>query len=385
MTRGSRRQFLRDAFASLGALVVGSSFVRCDCARRVHDLGNLGEPDARGLRLPEGFTARIVARSGEPVEGTRYAWHVSPDGGATFAAPDGGWIYVSNSEDHRGGASALRFDPTGKLVDAYSILSGTQLNCAGGPTPWGTWLSCEERPRGLVWECDPFGERPAVARHALGRFRHEAVAVDPKRQQLYLTEDISDGRLYRFTPDEVVDGRADLGSGTLHAMRVDEKTGVVEWQRVPDPSASAKPTHRQLSESTAFDGGEGITYHDGVVYFTTKGDNRVWAYDIERGTLAILYDEARADHPLLSGVDNVTTTKSGDVVVAEDGGDMKLVALSPTGKPTAMLQIVGHGGSEITGPAFDPSGTRLYFSSQRGAGGHGRYGITYEVTGPFST
>jgi secreted PhoX family phosphatase len=133
--------------------------------------------------------------------------------------------------------------------------------------------------------------------------------------------------------------------------------------------------------STAFNGGEGIWYHAGTVYFTTKGDNRVWAYDAAAASLAILYDDDNYSPPPLTGVDNVTVTPGGYVLVAEDGGNMQIVAIAPGGEIGPVLQLIGHDSSEITGPALDPSGTRLYFSSQRGAGGG--IGVTFEVTGPF--
>jgi secreted PhoX family phosphatase len=355
---------------------------------RLSEPGPLGPPDRNGLRLPAGFRSRIVARSGQrPVAGRDFVWHDAPDGGATFATSDGGWIYVSNAEvgNNGGGASALRFDARGDLIDAYRILEKTSLNCAGGPTPWGTWLSCEEHPRGLVWECDPQGQTPARSWPALGAFTHEAVAIDPATMQAYLTEDFPDGRWYRFTPDrrDTGSGFPDLSSGRLEAAEWDEASGVVQWHRVIDPQGETTPTRLQVARTTAFRGGEGCWYAQGTVYFTTKQDNRVWAFDIATQRLRILYDAARVADPVLVGVDNVTTSAAGEVIVAEDGGDMQIVAISTKGV-APIMQIEGHRQSEVTGPAFDPSGTRLYFSSQRGASGFSSDGVTYEVSGPFS-
>ena len=128
--------------------------------------------------------------------------------------------------DGAGGASAIRFDVDGEVVDAYRVLDGTTANCAGGPTPWGTWLSCEERSDGLgrCGRRDPTGATPGEARPALGRWAHEAVAVDPDGEALYLTEDNPAGHLYRFTPDSY----PDLGAGQLDAAVVDA-AGAVTW------------------------------------------------------------------------------------------------------------------------------------------------------------
>lgn len=346
----------------------------------IGDIGPLEAPDALGLALPAGFTARIVATTSQTVAPSGYVWHTAPDGGATFITEDSGWIYVSNSEVPLvGGVGALRFSPSGELIDAYRILDETNINCAGGLTPWHTWLSCEETDRGQVYECDPWGEHPAVLRPALGTFKHEAAAVDPASGYLYLSEDQGDGGFYRFIPAGMTSaGFPDLTAGELQIAQLDGEN--VTWLTVPDPQLEGDTPTREQVDSTPFDGGEGIWFHANVVYMTTKGDNRLWAYDVVAETMTILYDDDTSATPILSGVDNVTVSCCGDVLVAEDGGDMQICVVLPSGEVRALVQISGQDGSEITGPAFDPSGTRLYFSSQRGIDGAG---ITYEVTGPF--
>lgn len=381
-----RREFLRRASLSVAVgVVAGASGWRRALAgipaqTGPGPYGPLLAPDENGIMLPAGFRSRVIVRAGETIGPRGYRWPVFPDGGAVFRVRDGGWIYAVNSEwfpPAGGGVSALRFDARGQVVDAYSICSGTIINCAGGATPWGTWLSCEEHPAGRVWECDPSGRRSAVARDALGTFQHEAVAVDRRGRRLYLTEDVSDGRFYRFTPR--VWGR--LEAGGLLEVAVVGQGGAVTWRPVPEPNPSdvnANPTRRQVPESTVFRGGEGIVYRRGHVYFTTKGDNRVWAYDARRQRVQVFYDRELDPARTLGGVDNVAAAGSGDLVVAEDGDNLELVLLSPGGVVSPLLRVTGQDGSELTGPAFAP-GNRLYFNSQRGNG----QGITYEVVGPF--
>ncbi|MGE4064141.1 MAG: alkaline phosphatase PhoX [Rhodospirillaceae bacterium] len=328
--------------------------------------------------FPQGMSLRIVARSGKAaVPGGRYPWHAAPDGGACFAAPGGGWIYVSNSEvpGRRGGAGALRFDAGGAVVDSYPVLEGTSVNCAGGKTPWGTWLSCEESGDfGLVHECDPLGVKPAVVRPGLGAFSHEAAAIDPATGIAYLTEDRPDGCLYRFVPQ----APGDLSTGRLEvAMREDHR---LTWTRIPDPTGMTAPLRRQVAGAALFSGGEGIVYTAGKIFFTTKGDNRVWAHTLAGGELAVIYDARVAPHPILRGVDNIEVSPSGELLIAEDGGDMQIVGLGRDFTPYPLVMLHGQDNSEIAGPAFSPDGKRLYFSSQRGPEGRSEDGITYELT-----
>ena len=393
-----RRQMLRYGFCGVGILITGSSLwgyagrsrpnQRPASTNNIPNLGPLGEPDENGVRLPAGFTSRIVARSGQPaLSGAEYTWHPAPDGGATFPVDDGGWVYVSNSEmeGSAGGVGALRFDVNGNLIDAYPLLQNTNRNCAGGPTPWGTWLSCEEVGNGQVWECDPLGRQMAVVRPALGTFRHEAAAVDSVRDHLYLTEDRRDGRFYRFTADACTPfGFPDLSSGKLEVARViDSEEGQVVWHGIPDPLAFSTPTRRQVPESTSFNGGEGIWYHNGIIYFATTGDARVWAYNTSAQSIVIIYDDDLFENAELTDIDNITVSSDGDVLVADASGDMQIVAITPQRKLIPIVQVVGHISSEIAGPAFTPLGDRLYFSSQRGETGSDGDGLTFEITGPF--
>ena len=379
-----RREFLKMAGIGFSAFLSGG--FRANGAEglgrfsALRDVGTLLPPDLNGIRLPSGFRSRVVARSGaSPIDGAR-AWHGAPDGGGVFAQPDGGWIYVSNSEIFgKGGAGALRFSSSGTLVDSYPILENTSQNCAGGTTPWGTWLSCEETRSGQVYECDPTGANPAIPRPTLGVFSHEAVAVDEASGYLFLTEDRPDGGFYRFVPSR---GLPDISRGKLEIAVVENIAGedIVTWREVPDPLARTIATRKQVKGYQPFRGGEGVIIHERTVFFSTKRDNRVWAYNIESHQLSLAYDLATSASPVLSGVDNLAITPTGDVLVAEDGGHMQLVALTSDEKVMPILQIVGHDRSEITGPAFDPSFERLYFSSQRGSGGTNADGVTYEIT-----
>jgi secreted PhoX family phosphatase len=387
-----RREFIGLSVGGVAAASLGAAFwdelfgaAESRPLRPGSGYGPLLPPDENGVRLPAGFRSRIVARGGEPVAATGYRWHVASDGMATFPRGDGGFVLVSNSEDFEGGASALRFDARGNVEDAYRILSGTTQNCSGGGTPWGTWLSCEEVEDGRVWECDPSGRRRAVAHAAMGVFKHEAAAVDEARRCVYLTEDLTDGGLYRYTPARW----PNLSSGLLEIARV-ARDGAVEWVHVPDPLARRERTRRQVRGSTRFMRGEGIWLDGDVLYVATTADHRVHAYDARRGRVRVVYDGLASESAPLLRVDQLTGSSAGEVFVCEDiaTDEIDMGVITPDRRVSKFLSVTGpmHRGSEITGVTFDPSGTRMLFASQRAFPNSGLEpgpGAIFEITGPF--
>jgi hypothetical protein len=458
----SRRTFLRNLFYSAGCVSTASWLTACgggssgsspDFVSRFNSIGPLLEPNEDGIRLPAGFTSRLLAVYGEapvPEVDPTFLWHSDPDGGACFRTSDGGWIYVSNCEARDlttvlsqdatnvfrsnlsrdeaqflppffgGGVSALRFDALGNLVDAYPCQRDTTTNCSGGATPWGTWINGEEIWDGKMFECSPLrdgGEPVELPR--FGRKAHEMVAIDTDNRAIYHTEDInsSTDRFYRTAWERadwpVANQRPDMDAGKLQVLYVPAgieaaRAGptAFEWVDAIDDGTPQPATVDQV-DATIFGGNEGVWYLNGIIFFSTKSDDNIWAIDTLGGTIESIYNPENsvagspfddAEEPL-SGVDNIAMTLDGEMLVVEDGGYMRCMVLLPDRRTIPLVQLPGNPDlTEITGIAIAPTGDRFYVSGQRsrplgllppemepGSPIITRAaGVTYEITMPFS-
>ena len=279
-----RRTFLRTAVIGSSAAAFGGTLWRgaalADPAQpAAGPYGALQAADGNGILLPSGFTSRIIARSGQTVPGTSYTWHGAPDGGASFA-DGGGWIYVSNAEvsaSSGGGASAVRFDSAGPSPRRTGSCPA-RTPTARAARPRGT-PGCPARrsPAGFVYETDPWGGERGRAAPRDGPVQARGGGRRPRPRV----------RL----PDRGRDRTAaSTGSAPPPGATCPPARSRCWWRAPapparspgrPSPTRTARPP-RPATRSPArsvFNGGEGCFYAAGTCWFTTKGDNRVWAYD----------------------------------------------------------------------------------------------------------
>ncbi|MEO7448906.1 MAG: alkaline phosphatase PhoX, partial [Humibacillus sp.] len=420
-------------------------------------------PDPAGLLdLPAGFHYTVLAvagNSGNPIPATVLADGGEPspsryDGTGSFPRRGGGWVLVSNHENgsrasapvpHRsgitydegspkGGTTSITVDKRGNRVAEVVSLAGTWSNCAGGVSPWGTWLSCEEseqkvnaaldvrKDHGYVFEVRPLDPTNALNARpikAFGRFPHEAVVVDPLRGHVYSTEDASNpnGLLYRWSPDgQAPRGFGDLAddAGTLEAMyaadggvfvpdlSVYSRLGAtleVRWVSVPDRDARTISTRKQFNHAAmpAAPGGdvtrsrklEGMWWGDDGFYFDAsfarssdgsagQHDGQIWFYDARRGTITLksyyAYTPANQDAGV-DGPDNLTVNPYGGLVLCEDGNGKNHLVLDDLEGGWAFLAL-NRQDSEMAGANFSANGQILFANSQDP-------GVVFAITGPW--
>jgi uncharacterized protein len=473
----SRRSFIGGgAAATLGIALSGTlgPIARASGADHGSTNGAVGgfdgygplQPDPAGLlALPNGFHYTIVAQTGVTLLDSGEPTPINPDGAASFVRPVGdGVILITNHEirpgnvpgvPHRegftydpgvtGGTTTIEVDKHNERVREYVSLAGTSTNCAGGRTPWNTWLTCEEvfapdgasKLHGFVFEVDPYDQEANLNPQpiqALGRFEHEAVAVDPDTGQIYETEDAVNplGLFYRWTPpaSALPLGKGSLRAlgptdGTLQALRARNASGAVvldlsvatepgtrydvEWVNVADRDGVTVLVRRQFngfwsSAQRTGPGGditrsrklEGAWWGDGGVYFVASfarsdaiannrsalsHDGQVWFYDPLTHTITLTLRFAYTpdnddDDP--DGPDNIAVSPYGGVLVAEDGdGVQHLVGATEEGRTYFLARNeVAEGSSELAGVNFSPDKQTLFVNMFVP-------GYVFAITGPW--
>ncbi|MEV5242248.1 alkaline phosphatase PhoX [Streptomyces cinnamoneus] len=477
----SRRDFAkRSAFTGAGVVLAGSVGVLASAPGALAD----GMPDAEDARdgqetraarrigygplrpdpagllaLPAGFSYRVITRTGVTKLESGEPTPSHHDGTAAFEGRRGTVLLVNNHElkGPRSGwkhpvplAEGLVYDPAasggctvvevarhGEHVAEWVGIAGTSTNCAGGSTPWGTWLTCEEtedkagqngmtKDHGYVFEVDPYDRRANRAPRpvkALGRYAHEAVVVDPGRGHLYLTEDASgpNGLFYRWTPPTGFrHGRGRLrtladGAGALQAFTCYDSGGRfvddlsratrvgtvygVDWADVPDRDARTTSVRKQFKDGqvTRARKLEGMWWGDGGVYVVSsfardespvQHDGQVWFYNPRRRTLTLKVLLGVNKDPgrdgAFDGPDNITVSPYGGLVIAEDGeGVQHLFGAVDDGRtyPIARNELnIGTPEkpefSEFTGVTFSPDGRTLFANIQEP-------GIMLAISGPW--
>ena len=454
MSHISRRTFLRNAAAVSAAFAGLHRFTKCTENIQIQQLGYgpLQSASNGWLDLPAGFNAQIIARTGQTMADSLLR-PGQPDGMAAFTAKDDKTILICNHElesahgpfgpnlerlsqvpphliydrGHNkpamGGTTTLVYDTKKKRVDnQYLSLSGTRRNCAGGPTPWNSWLSCEEdvavidndwqQDHGYVFEVPASSAAQLtepVPLKSMGRFVHEAVAVDPGTGIVYQTEDRNDGCIYRYVPNEY--GHLASG-GRLQALGIREQkaadlrnwpdgavtpfpVGVptaVSWIDLDDIQSPANDLRKRAFTAGAaqFARGEGMWFGRQSVFFActnggtaklgqifryTPSPYEATAAEMTKPGALELFLESN-DDAISKNADNLTVAPWGDLLICEDcSGVDRLIGITPRGE-TYLLARNAHNESELAGCCFSPDGSTLFVNIQDP-------GITFAITGPW--